>query len=281
MRLVREVIGRISAKVRGKGRLARAVLGREITTRDVLLPTRDGSFVVPNLDGPTAFHLLLDGVYEPEEIDLVLDRLPMGGVFADVGANIGVYSVPAARKVGHAGRVLAFEASPRINRYLEQNLERNGVTNVTVLRFAVGDANARAVPFYDAPTENFGMGTMTNLFGTDPVMVPSSTMDRLCSDAGVTHVDVMKVDVEGHEAGVFAGASNLLTSKAPPLILFEFNDWAEEKAPGRRVGDAQRVLKELGFDIYTLTDFLTGRPPLVDVLTSGFHSLVARSRSRS
>ena len=274
-KLVSELLRRVPANVRGRTRLARAALGSGLRARNVQLATRDGDFVVPNLDGPTAFHLLVDGVYESEEIDLVLSRLPRGGTFADVGANIGVYSVPAAKKVGPDGRVLLFEASPRIQEYLAHNLELNRVKNATVLKFAVGDVDGGSVAFYDSPSENFGMGTLTNLFGTEPIHVPLFSLDYLLADAGVAHIDVMKVDVEGHEAGVFRGAAKLLTGRAPPLIVFEFNDWSEEKAHGVTVGDAQRVLRDYGYALHTLSGYLDGAKPLGEILTTGCHSLVA------
>lgn len=201
-KLVSELLRRVPANVRGRTRLARAALGSGLRARNVQLATRDGDFVVPNLDGPTAFHLLVDGVYESEEIDLVLSRLPRGGTFADVGANIGVYSVPAAKKVGPDGRVLLFEASPRIQEYLAHNLELNRVKNATVLKFAVGDVDGGSVAFYDSPSENFGMGTLTNLFGTEPIHVPLFSLDYLLADAGVAHIDVMKVGRGARGRGV-------------------------------------------------------------------------------
>jgi hypothetical protein len=88
-------------------------------------------------------------------------------------------------------------------------------------------------------------------------------------------VDVLKVDVEGCEAAVFLGAERLLTSPNPPLILFEFCDWAEARAAGRQAGDAQKILRKYGYQLRRLAKYNDGTPPLDYVLTSGFDMLAA------
>jgi FkbM family methyltransferase len=172
--------------------------------------------------------------------------------------------------------VLAFEASPLIFPYLEHNTQLNGLTNATLLNYAVANRDGGELAFYDSPNDNFGMGTLTNLFDTPGRQVPVFTLDYLLQKQGVTRVDVMKMDVEGHEASVFEGAAKLLTGPAPPVILFEFCDWAEEQAPGRQKGAAQRILREFGYHTWRLEDFIAGKGPLPEVITEGFCSVVAR-----
>lgn len=91
---------------------------------------------MPSLEESIAFHLLVDGVYEPGTADFLSAHLKRGGTLADVGANIGVFAVPAARRVGPAGHAIAIEASPRIIPYLRKNIGLNGCPNVRVLPFA-------------------------------------------------------------------------------------------------------------------------------------------------
>jgi len=64
-------------------------------------------------------------------------------------------------------------------------------------------------------------------------------------------VDFIKIDVEGYEYHVFKGAETTLSRPDAPDILFEFVDWAEEKAAGIAIGDAQRILKSYGYRIFT------------------------------
>jgi FkbM family methyltransferase len=77
---------------------------------------------------------------------LLSKLLEPGGTFIDVGANIGLYSLAAARIVGPDGRVLAFEPSPRERGLLERNVARNSLTQVVVDSRGLGNAeNAQAV----------------------------------------------------------------------------------------------------------------------------------------
>src|SRR5438874_8565674 len=84
------------------------------------------TYEVPDLREPIAFHLLVNGAYEPETQNLLLRVLPVGGVFVDIGANVGTFAIPAAKHVGPSGRVVAIEASPTVFKVLEKNVALNG-----------------------------------------------------------------------------------------------------------------------------------------------------------
>jgi FkbM family methyltransferase len=265
---------------RGKARLARAALGSALKARDVQLRDRYGChLVVPSLHEPIGFHLLVDAAYEPEALEFVLDRLQPGGVFVDVGANIGVFTIPAAKKVGPMGQVLAIEPSAHVFPYLEVNVCRNEIGNVRLKQCAAWHQDAPALPFYEAPFDHFGMGSLAPQFFARATRVPAQALDHMIRGAVPgSRVDVLKVDVEGFEAAVFRGAEQLLSRDDAPLILFEFCDWAEARTATYRVGDAQRLLRSWGYAVWELRDYSCGRPPLADVLATGFASLVAAKR---
>jgi FkbM family methyltransferase len=260
----------------GKARLGRLLLGPYLEARDVLVHDRYGCrYVVPSLREPVGFHLLVDGIYEFEAVEFVLSQMCEGSVFVDVGTNIGVFALPAAKEIGSSGCVLAIEPSPSIFPYLKQNLALNGLTSVRLRQCVVFDRDSERIPFYEAPIDHFGMGSLAVQFQGEPVFVPAHMLDRILMEEGITHVDLLKVDVEGFEAAVFRGAKELLTGADPPLIIFEFCDWAQKRVPGGREGDAQEVLRGYGYHIWRLLDFLRGRPALPAALTSGFEVLVA------
>src|SRR5580765_7707639 len=136
---------RLPAGFRGKARVARTILGDTAGYGSFLVQTRSNlRFVVPSLADSIGFHLYIDGIYEPAEIAWVLARLEPGDVFVDVGANIGVFTVMAAKRVGPTGRVIAFEPSPSVIRYLEENVRLNELTNVTVCPLALDESAADA-----------------------------------------------------------------------------------------------------------------------------------------
>jgi len=231
-------------------------------------------YEAPHASEPIALHLAIDQTYEPETLELILRHLRSGDVFVDVGANIGVFTLPGSRRVGPNGRVIAAEASKDIYAYLQRNVEANGANQVTVLNCAICNSTG-SVPFYPAPKEKFGMGSLGEQFGAKPVDVPARTLDKVLEEVAVEHVAVIKVDVEGFEVSVFRGAEKLLRGKEPPLVVFEFCDWAEARVPGGRIGDSQRLLLEYGYSIWRLADFLKGRAPIREPLTTGFAMLVA------
>lgn len=260
---------------RGKARLARAIIGPAHDCHDVLVRDRFGHrFVVPEIGSPIAFELLINGVYEPVELQLILAWLGPGSVFVDVGANIGCYSLPAADVVGPSGRVLAIEASPTICRYLERNVDLNEVHNIEIVPLAAGE-HVGTVTFHEAPGHSFGMGSIGPQFAAPPIQVPVSTLDALLQNRGIAHVDAIKVDVEGFELAVFRGARETLTRNNPPAVLFEFLDWAEQRAQLAPVGAAQELLMQWGYRLWTTAGFARGMPPLAEPLRSGGAMLVA------
>jgi FkbM family methyltransferase len=262
----------------GKTRLARALLEGRLDRGEGRVRDRFGlSYRVPDLREPVAFRLLVDGVYEPDVLSFVLDRLPEGGAFVDVGANVGAFALPAARRVGARGRVVAIEASNVVFDALRANAAANGLSHINAMHVAAIDAEGD-VPFYPAPADRFGMGALAPQFDAAPVDVPGARLDRLLAVANVTRVDVLKVDVEGFEVKVFQGAIDLLGAASPPVIVFEFCDWAEARVPGGQPGDAQRFLMAHGYTVWTLGDYRRRRAPLAGPLTTGERMLVAERR---
>ena len=242
----------LPAGMKGKSRLvhslARFVKGR----RDVIIETQQGDrLIVPSLDEPIAFSSLFDGVYEPEVHAILEEYLPVGGVFLDVGANVGVFTVPASRIVGAAGRVIGIEASPEINAYLSRNIALNGCANVSHVKRAATDNGPRKLSFWAAPADKFGMGSLAAQFQSEPVEIEADTIDHILATLDVSRVDLIKIDIEGFEAAAFEGARNLLTAADRPAIIFEFLDWAEKRA-GAEPGDAQKLLLDLGYVLHEI-----------------------------
>ncbi|HEY8461645.1 MAG TPA: FkbM family methyltransferase [Blastocatellia bacterium] len=279
LKYIPEILRWFPPEMPGKARLARTLLGPSLGARDVKISGRRGiEFIAPSLQESVGFHLLVDGVYESELLGFMLDKLQpkaAGATFIDVGANIGSFTLPVAKSLGAGGRVIAIESSPTIFPYLKRNVELNGLSNISLAQCAASDVDLQEVPFYEAPIDSFGMGSLGAQFNGKPIPVITRTLDSILAEHGVDRVDLIKVDVEGFEVGVFRGAKKLLNGPGAPLIVFEFCDWAEDRVPGGQRGDAQRVLRDYGYRIWKLSDLLRGKQPLADVLTAGFETLVA------
>jgi len=283
LRITSRVLRLLPAGTRGKTRTAKFILRPLLRTCDVTLRDRDGCrYVVPSLREPVAFHLFFDGVYERETLQFLFSRMGPGSTFVDVGANIGAMTVPVARRVGATGRVVAIEASPRVFRYLAHNIAVNGISNVRLRCCAASDSKATALPFYEAPAECFGSGSVGPQSDIRATGVPAEPLDDILAGENIAHVDVLKVDVEGFESAVFRGAAHLLNGPNAPIVVFEFGDWAEARTPRMKVGDAQRLLREYGYTLWRLSDF--GRRdarPLDGALLEGGAMLVAEKTVRA
>src|SRR5262249_13394872 len=108
-----------------------------------------------------------------------------------------------------------------------------------------------------------------------PIMLEQRSLDTMLAEMNIHQPDVIKIDVEGAELGVLRGAARLLASERPPVIVFEFADWAEARIPGQRPGDAQAFLIASGYRLFYLErDGRTGQELLTPVC-QGFAMLLA------
>ena len=166
----------------------------------------------------------VSGTYEPASLLAMKRLLPLGGVFLDVGANVGIYSMLASRWVGPSGRVFSFEPSEREFMYLRRHIDLNGLSNVMPLRAAVaghdGTCELRVARFPHA-----GLNTITDRFAYDGIetshteQVEGLTLDRFADLSRLERIDLVKMDVEGGEAAALAGATRVLHQWRPSWII--------------------------------------------------------------
>ena len=170
------------------------------------------------------------GIGEPQVQKTLVDHLRPGMTFYDLGANIGFFSLMAARLVGQQGRVISFEADPEIAARLRENLARNQFTQAHVEQKAVWSEPA-AVPFerVDPNTSpDRGLGHVsTNGSTPGTITVEAVSLDQYT--ASHPPPDFLKCDVEGAEVAVFRGAARLLSIKRP-IVLVEMHNPENQRA---------------------------------------------------
>ncbi|CAM5625762.1 hypothetical protein SVIOM342S_03588 [Streptomyces violaceorubidus] len=129
-----------------------------------------------------------------------------GDGFVDVGANIGIFSVLAARLVGDGGRVVAIEASPDLHRHLVRNVRLNALSNVRALNAAVSD-RARTLTFALASSRNTGANSIVPYDGPveSSFRARAQPLPELLDAAETAAARVIKIDVEGAEGSVVRG----------------------------------------------------------------------------
>ncbi len=180
---------------------------------------------------------------------LSLSMVFEGATVLDIGANVGMWSLCAARRTGNSGVVHAFEPEAANFQRLNENVRLNRFANVICQRRAVGDREGTAT-FYSAVHGNCGAAGLKPRAGVDePHQVEITTVDRYCEMEGIGQVHLIKVDVEGAESLVFQGARGLLNSEGAPAVLFETCD---SVAAGFASSSSQvkRQLESCGYGVY-------------------------------
>lgn len=161
--------------------------------------------------------LLLFGRLVEPEYELVRRVMREGAVVFDVGGGIGTYAMVAARR---GARVHVFEPWGPNVATIERNLTANGLRErVTVHAVAASDRCGTAALRVGGNAFETRLGDAER--GTGDHAVPTTTIDECCARSGVDAIDLLKVDVEGHEDHVFAGAEAMLARGAVRLIVFE------------------------------------------------------------
>jgi FkbM family methyltransferase len=176
---------------------------------------------VPILQGPlrgskwivgSQRHAFWLGCYEPHVQRLFVREIQRGGVFYDVGANAGFYSLLASVLID-PGKVLAFEPLPANVSYLRQHLDLNRRTNVAVLEMAICDQKGEAF-FEEEETRSMG-----RLSQQGSLRVRTSSLDSLLQASEIPPPDYIKMDIEGTELRALRGARKCFLKHRPVLFL--------------------------------------------------------------
>lgn len=214
--------------------------GSPVLLRDIRIEVADvGTFVLRRgTDDP--IHVIRER--EPHVWAVLRERLGAGDTFVDAGANIGFYSLRAARLVGKGGKVVAIEMMPQTAASLRRNLQASGVRNVSVVERALAARNGDLV---EASADPAKLGQASIAFGSDgarslTVEVETARLDTLIPDGRVA---LLKMDLEGAEYDALVGAERLLGRIG--AIVFESN------GEDRRIID---LLTARGFSVRHLAD---------------------------
>lgn len=193
--------------------------------------------------------VLATGTYETETLDVIRELRP-GQVFVDLGANLGFFSVLAARAVGDGGRVHAFEPTPGTAALLRRNVDDNGLAaRVAVVAQAVAD-RVGTVRF--ATFDGAAQGNQIAVDDTGrSIEVPLTSLDAYFEPMGWPRVDLIKMDIEGAELPALRGMRGVIERSPGVRLIFEFH--LEQL---RRAGIAGAALidgvRALGFDRFAV-----------------------------
>lgn len=186
--------------------------------------------------------LLNEGTYEAGMAATVQRLLGPGSTFVDVGANEGYFTVMAARRVSAAGRVLAIEPQTRLRPVIQRNLELNHLRHVRLESVAISDEPGTAAFHLSADTNTGSSGLSRHTQYVLPTEeVRTDTLANVVAAAGLEHIDLMKMDIEGFEYEAVLGSRDLFRNGRVRALALELHP---------------TVLKERGKDANAIIEFL-------------------------
>ncbi len=196
--------------------------------QELIVDYEGAKFYFPS-DDITILPSLLNDSYEKVEFSHFKDKLKKGMIVADVGANIGLYSIVAAQAIGKSGKVHSFEPEPSNYALLVRNMELNKCINIDPQQKAVARKKGKLKLYM----EEGSIGTHSLLaknYGNQKTV----DVDVICLDDFFKNKpmpDIMKLDVEGLELDVMLGAKKVIAHLS--CMFFEYNRYdkqAEKKA---------------------------------------------------
>lgn len=220
-------------------------------------------YVDPN-DFGLSPHLMLDGFWEMDTTEVIVQLLRPGMVAADVGANVGYFTLLMASLTGPSGRVLAFEPNPAMAQRISRSAALNAMADrINIYTVALSDSN-EAVCYVmpsDEPKNAYILPFKDDNVPSGAVVIDA---ERLDSRPEWSDIEFLKIDAEGAEEKIWKGAEGLRAFDKLKILVLEFQ-------PGR-YADAAAYLGQImdwGFSL-SVIDSKNGLVPTdIDSVTTG------------
>jgi FkbM family methyltransferase len=210
-----------------------------------------GSKMVLDARDTTITPWLKQGIWEPLETKLFEGEIGPGDIVVDVGANVGYYTLLAARSVGPTGKVYAFEPDPEAFALLEENVRLNGLTNVVTIRKALA-SEAGTMTLFRNPANRGDHRLYDPDGGRNGILVEVTTLDAELGD--VRGIALVKIDTQGAECSILDGARQLLARERGMGIIMEYTP-KYLRALGADPEGCLRELEGFGFVFYDILEY--------------------------
>lgn len=216
----------IDKRPKGFGRVLKvidALFFRKLPDGEVLIKTLDGFqlYVNPKYDKGIERKLYLTGSYEKGLLRILDKLVKPGDIVVDAGANIGLISIFCALRAGQSGMVLSFEPHPETYPILQKNIAINGISQIKAYKKALGSASGTA-KIYSNLQINRGAASLVEFREDSPSFdIEVDSLDEVLKQQKISHVDLIKIDVEGFEMEVLKGAEGILSRENGPILVVE------------------------------------------------------------
>ena len=223
-------------------------------------------------DRGVSIELAVYRVHEPRTTRLLIRSLQSGMTVIDIGCNIGYFALLEAKCVGPTGKVIAIEPEPGNARLFLNNLRANGYHNVEFHQVAISDRNGTFPLRISKKSNRHSLSPVP--WPTIDLHVPVRTLDSLLAKEPPESVDLVRMDLEGHEVAVLSGMRATIQRYSPRLLIEIHPDLIGTPGTVKWLGE----LKELGYRPDWLFDqerdmplrwrFLRPETPTMDELIS-------------
>ena len=224
--------------------------GKHLVEKRVKLPdNRKGiEFESPNgikyvldLTDHVMRQIYLKGVYERNTMRHLLKLAKPNMTFMDVGANIGAYTLTMAKHLTK-GNVISFEPNPRTIKYLQRNIDLNGLKNIRIVDIGLSDKEEEVI-LYTSSLTTASINKGKNTGETEKIKL--TTLDLFCRENKIEQIDLIKIDIEGHEAKCLKGAEEIIDKSKQMVLIMEIDDNC--KAVGLEKNELFHSITDRGF----------------------------------
>jgi FkbM family methyltransferase len=191
-----------------------------------------------------------EGIYERETTNLLTSLIKPHTTFIDVGANIGLLSIPILARNPHT-RIVSIEASPATAHYLTRTWSRSPYRDRwTIIESAIGQTIGE-VDFWAGSAGNGAFDGLSDTGRGGPkrsIKVKVQTLDQIWRDLDEPAVSAVKIDVEGGERGVLAGACRMISRQRPAIVI----EWSGFNLPAYAISPRALfdVCREIQYRVY-------------------------------
>jgi len=224
--------------------------GKHIFEKQVKLPENrkgiefenpDGIKYVLDLTDHVMRQIYLKGVYERNTMRHLIKLARPDMTFMDVGANIGAYTLTMAKHLKQ-GKVISFEPNPRTINYLQRNIDLNGFKNIRIVDVGLSDKEEEVTLYTSSlTTASINKGKNTS----EVEQIKLTTLDKFCSENNISSIDLIKIDIEGHEAKCLKGAEQMIAKSKEMVLIMEIDDNC--KAVGLEKNELFHSITDKGF----------------------------------
>ncbi len=195
--------------------------------------------------------------YEEAEKGEILQAMPADGVFIDIGANIGLFSLFVARLFPRA-RVFAFEPHPRLHRCIQKTAHDAKLSHLEAHQACVSRADGQIqllINSNDSGGHTTDASQIRDSEKQSELTVKAAALDRFVKDKNLGRIDVIKIDVQGAEWDVLLGAQESLR-RFKPKILVEMDNHRVVNADSQ-VQSIQKLFSDIGYQVRRVSETQT------------------------